>query len=380
MFKKKIYLKNQDPCAHAHRSGWPYAIYFLKKLHTKNGVIFESFLEKKFCWGSDFGDMRNHPTPYLEPWVGVFHVPDNIPEWFDTKQTPKEMFKNKLFIESLKYCKGFYCLSNYEKEILKQYTDLPINVLIHPTETPEIKFDIEKFIENKNKEIIQLGTFLRKLSSIYLLPTTKYKKSALGIIWRNLQQLKEEEQKLKLKVNLNNVKIYKFLSNEKYDEILSKNIAFMDLYDASANNAVIECIVRNTPLLINPLPSVKEYLGDNYPFYFDSLTEAAKKAEDIELIKKTVIYLENLKIKDKLTGEYFVTSIYNSDIYKNLKPNNLSLFKLSKRYLIEFIINIYIIINKIKRKIIKIILYTPTYYFNKIKTIFNSYIKKVFKK
>ncbi len=354
MFEKKIFLKKHDYCLYSHRSGLQYAIHSLKKLQIKNGVIFESFIEKKFVWGNDYGDMRNHPTAYLEPWVGIFHIPDNLPEWFNSKQTPKEIFENKFFIESLKYCKGFYCLSNYEKEILKQYTNIPINVLYHPTETPNVKFDIEKFIKNKDKEIIQLGTFLRKLSSIFLLPTIKYKKSALGITWKNLKQLKSEAESLNIKLNFNDVKIYDFLSNDKYDEILSKNIAFMDLYNASANNAVIECIVRNTPLLINPHPAVKEYLGDEYPFYFNSLEEAATKAEDIELIKKTVIYLENLKIKERLTGDAFMESVYNSLIYKNLEVENVNKLKLLNRYLNEFIIYIFIILNKIKRKIIKI--------------------------
>jgi hypothetical protein len=355
MFQKKIFLKKHDYSLYPHRSGWVYAVDYIRKLHSKNGVIFESFIEKKFVWGNDFGDMNNHPTPYLEPWVGVFHIPDNIPEWFDSKQTPKEIFKNKYFIESLKYCKGFYCLSNYEKEILKQYTNIPINVLYHPTEMPKVKFDFEKFIENENKEIIQLGIFLRKISSIFLLKTTKYKKSALGITWKNLIQLKKESESLNIKLNFNDVKIYKFLNNNKYDEILSKNIAFVDLYNASANNAVIECIVRNTPLLIKSHPAIKEYLGDDYPFYFNTLEEACEKAEDIELIKKTTVYLENLKIKERLTGDAFVESIYNSDIYKNLEVENIKVLKLLGRYLNELIIFIFININKIKRSIIKII-------------------------
>lgn len=362
MFTKKIYLINQDLNTHPHRSGWPYTTYYLKKLSSKKGVLLETFIEKKFVWGNDFGDMGNHPTAYFEPWVGVFHVPDDIPKWFDQNQTPREMFKNRFFVSSLKYCKGFYCLSNYEKEILEQYTSLPINVLIHPTETPKLKFDIEKFIKNENKEIIQLGTFLRKLSSIFLVPTTKYKKSALGIIWRNLKQLKQEAESLNIEINFNEVKIYKYLSNEKYDEILSKNIAFMDLYNASANNSVIECIVRNTPLLINPHEAVKEYLGEEYPFYFNSLEEATQKAEDLELITKTTKYLESLPIKEKLAGDYFINSFYNSPIYKNLEVDEISKLKIFSRYVNESIIFAFIVFNRIKRVIIKSILYIPTYY------------------
>ena len=48
---------------------------------------------------------------------------------------------------------------------------------------------------------------------------------------------------------------------------------FVDLFDASANNTVLECIVRNTPIIINKLDAVVEYLGDGYPLYYNELSE-----------------------------------------------------------------------------------------------------------
>ena len=64
------------------------------------------------------------------------------------------------------------------------------------------------------------------------------------------------------------------ISNADYDRLLSENIVFVELHDANANNAIIECIARATPLLINPLPAVVEYLGRDYPLYYSSLEEA----------------------------------------------------------------------------------------------------------
>jgi hypothetical protein len=45
----------------------------------------------------------------------------------------------------------------------------------------------------------------------------------------------------------------------------------MDLYDATSNNAIVECIIRNTPIIVNKLPGVVDYLGENYPLYFNIL-------------------------------------------------------------------------------------------------------------
>ena len=113
---RKIYIKDHNDSGFSHRSGWPYATSFLKKLHTNHGILFESFIEKKFVWGPNLGEGRNNPKSYLEPWVGVFHVPEQVPEWFNNKQIPKEIFQNKYFLESLPFCLGFYCLSEYEKK------------------------------------------------------------------------------------------------------------------------------------------------------------------------------------------------------------------------------------------------------------------------
>lgn len=97
-----------------------------------------------------------------------------------------------------------------------------------------------------------------------------------------------------------------------------KTLFFFDLYDASANNAIIECMARNTPILVNPLEPVVEYLGSEYPFYFNSLEEAAVKARDLDLVKRAHEYLVNYEGKQRLRGEYFKESIIRSDIYQSL--------------------------------------------------------------
>ncbi len=111
--------------------------------------------------------------------------------------------------------------------------------------------------------------------------------------------------------------VYPYLNNEEYDKVLSESICFMDLITSSANNAIIECMARNTPVLVNPLPAVVEYLGEGYPFYYTSLEDAAKKAQDIELIEKTSLYLNKMN-KKNISHEYFVESFLSSNIYKNL--------------------------------------------------------------
>jgi hypothetical protein len=110
-----------------------------------------------------------------------------------------------------------------------------------------------------------------------------------------------------------------YLPNDAYDRMLQENIVFLDLYDASANNAVVECIARATPLLVNRIPPVVEYLGADYPFYFDSLEEAAAKALDFDLVQRTHEYLLTCPTRARLSPTAFLAEFRASEVYQHLK-------------------------------------------------------------
>ena len=49
----------------------------------------------------------------------------------------------------------------------------------------------------------------------------------------------------------------------------------MPLLGGTANNAVLESISSNVPAFVSRLPSTEEYLGKEYPMFFDSLDEVS---------------------------------------------------------------------------------------------------------
>jgi hypothetical protein len=51
------------------------------------------------------------------------------------------------------------------------------------------------------------------------------------------------------------------------------SVVLTELFDASANNVIVECIARGTPIIVNRHPAVVEYLGDRYPLYFGDPSE-----------------------------------------------------------------------------------------------------------
>lgn len=293
-----------------HRSGWKYALNSLSALHDERGILVDGFIEKKFAWGNDMGDFFNKPQPYQTPWIGFIHCPPKIPKWFRYNLAPQSIFQTRLWQESSKYCKALFCLSEYHRQWLQQRLEIPIFNFFHPTEVPPLKFSFDKFLSNSQPKIVQIGWWLRKLHSIYYLPVHKIQKAILMPNTPGLQQLFQRERNIfHLQPDFDSVETIEYLSNEEYDLLLSQNLVYLDLYDASATNTIIECIVRHTPVLVNPLPAVREYLGENYPLYFRDREEAAKKAENFDLVAQTHQYLQNHPIQNELTSEKFCSTI-----------------------------------------------------------------------
>ncbi len=319
-YAKKINIKKlNNRVFPQHRSGWAYALDSLSPLHTDNGALLLGFIDAKFGWGNEPGESWNNPKPILEPWVGFFHSAVEYPNYkkYSRHMDKKSILHSDQWLASEKYCKGIFCLSKYQKDWLEKITTIPVEILLHPTEQTNIHFDFDSFEKNKDRKLIQIGITLRKVTSIYVIKP-HIKRAVLKVT--NEASLEQEANLLGLSIDYSSVEEISYLSEEDYDALLSKNIVFLDLWDTAASNTIIECIIRNTPVLVNPLPAVIEYLGIDYPFYFSNLEEAEKKADDYELIKKTNEYLKNLPIKEKLTGDYFLKSFAESEIYKNL-PN-----------------------------------------------------------
>lgn len=318
-YEKKIDLADQLTGFYGqHRSGWPYVLNLLASLHHPKGIKLDSFIERTFCW---------HPDgikPNLRPWIGFIHIPPNVPPWFQYEQANDSIFGTEAWKQSLPYCRGLFTLSGYHRKNLEKKLAIPLENLIFPTEIPDIKWTWEKFRANQEKKVIQVGWWLRKLHTIFQLPTQKYKKIFLRITHADLESLLKKEREILIKEGQFDDSMYKtaetitFLPNNQYDKLLAENIVIVNLYDSSANNTLIECLARNTPLLVNPIEPVIEYLGEDYPFYFSSLAEAGQKLEDLDLIYKTYRYLQNYPMKKKLSGKYFVESFVNSRIYKEL--------------------------------------------------------------
>jgi hypothetical protein len=317
MYKYNIFKfkPNYDVSFLEHRGGWK---YILDELSDNNFFSFESnidffdVMEKQFLWNTNF--VCNNK------WAGILHCTNITPPYLNNINLDI-MFQNPNFIKSLDNCVFIISLSSYlskylNKEIrCKLNKNIPIYTLTHPVLSKNIPlFNFDEFIKNDNKILIQIGQQLRKMSSIYLLNSiecTKYWLTGCKDFNKMNQLLEKEIEYLNIdKSKLNkNVKMYYTKTFEEYDELLCKNLVFVELFDAAANNTVLECIIRNTPIIINKIEGVVDYLGENYPLYYNHLDEVPALINS-QLILKAHLYLANMN-KQRFMIKTFLNDIFN---------------------------------------------------------------------
>lgn len=306
-----------------------FSLIFKSTKTPDNNNIFFDFIDREFGWDWWKWDKLNYENehvpntyevfPIEKKWCGIIHHPYKLNKkvWEDNLCV-SEYLDLEIWKKSIKNCSQLFVLSTYLKNKIMNspniisLNNIKISVIKHPTWLYKniIKFDFNKFLNNKEKKITMIGWSYRKFTSIYLINTT-IKKAWIGTTNnRSLNLLHREMIDMKISINLNDVELIKQLNDDEYNEYLSQNIVFIDFDCASANNAVIECITRNTPIIIRKHPAVIEYLGPNYPLYFEKLDDVNELC-NLDKIKKASIYLSNLN-KYNLNFTKFFIDLYNT--------------------------------------------------------------------
>ena len=305
----------------AHRHGWKYVIDNLSNnlcSYQSSLIKCDLYVDRTFHWNREVM-IEAGIIPYKTPWIGFIH---HTLYQDDSGYNCIQLLKCKEFIESLKVCKGLIVLSNYLKNNLLKMAEmngikLPVvHFMYHPTVLVD-KSKMWKYGKWKwgswNGEIIQIGSWMRDVKAIYDL---KYKKKFALIGKEMLPQYRSisfgdnAPTFDQLSDSNHPVKLIKHVNNDTYDEILSKYVVFLKLKDASAVNTILECISRNTPIVVNRLPAVEEYLGPKYPLYYNNLDDVPRLLKNKKLIVKANTYLKNMN-KDFLKIENFISTMKN---------------------------------------------------------------------
>jgi hypothetical protein len=301
-----------------HRSGWPYAIASLQRLADARGILVDDFIEQTFVY-------PDIASPHTEPWIGIVHHPPNMPSFMYRAHKLTAVFQSEPWKQSRPHLVGLIALSEYLATYLALTLDVPAFAVKHPTEIPEIFWDPARYERNADKHLIQVGWYLKNTRLVYQIPELRdHRKLRLlaaeehvrGYDWRVARYWKELGGRGE--VRSEGVRDQGRVTSYRYDCLLAENVVAIELFDSSANNVVIECIARNTPIIVNRHPAVVEYLTDGYPLYFSD----PREIPDL-LAKDRVLaaheYLAGLD-KSWLDGSFFRESV--GSILRHLQSAN----------------------------------------------------------
>lgn len=366
------YIK-QDSFRGLHRAGWQYAIDALYCYSGDHGVLLDTYVDRTFGWASNVLSSTS-VIPYTNRWIGFIH--HTFDEDF-SKNNCETLFSNSDFIDSLPLCCGIFCLTEYLCDLIREriaqkgFGNIIVESLHHPTIFTNLNFDMEEFLSNR--KIVNIGSWYRNPVTIHLLSNyLKDKNSPFSFaslkgkrmdsnfcpdsfkvfyneekgfhtednIWSKYfikyinfqsdsysknfyQKLKERNSDEGIEVKredvldfLESVEVLQELKNGEYDKLLSNSVVFLDLVDASTANTILECIVRETPLLLNRIPPTVELMGEGYPLFYSSIEEAAEVL-NFQNIQRAYEYMKTID-REKYRIDSFVESFLNSKIYQNI--------------------------------------------------------------
>lgn len=326
-----------QPCpAEQHYYGWSYIINNLKQQinPNPNGLKLHTWADS-FFWDSLSNQL---PTT---PWLGIIHSSINND---NNNFTVDRFLKSSQFLAAKDKCKGLISTTRHVALYLKNHIDIPIYHLTHPKKDISTKFNLKQYL--KSPKIIHNGATLRNFneffnfdtklkkviytvrdnpmlvqatnSNIDNFDTMYYMENNPDIVaggfntpekaWNhyNLHGHKENRPTRFYK-NLNNIEIYTGLvTEEKYIKRLTESIGFAFYYDCAASNLILEHIKSYTPLIVNKIPPIVEYLGFDYPLYLqDIINKPDRYLYDPEFLQECSDYLKKISKHKKFSQQNF---------------------------------------------------------------------------
>jgi hypothetical protein len=272
-------------------NGWKYALDSLSPITSERGILFDGFVDKRLSFGDDTGDRRNCFMPHEAPWIGVMHNPPTRPQGFSFGHSADELLVSAEWIAMAQTCRGLITLSEYHARWLRSNVSVPVKAVLHPFPNAPRTFMPQALRSGIQRRLVHIGSWLRNYRSFAEVYAPRYTKVITdpAHVWN----YREIGRQLQNTVNVGPLYRLAHLPPEAYRDLLCTSVAFLDLLDVSACNAILDCISHHTPLIIRPHPAVLEYLGSDYPLFYSSHEEAASLLENTAVLLEAHAYLES---------------------------------------------------------------------------------------
>jgi GR25 family glycosyltransferase involved in LPS biosynthesis len=304
--KKRIDFFDVEPHPGSYLKGfndngaWKTFREIIRSVQGDQTKVFFDFIDRDFGWDfsrnlSKINSLKNRE------YYGIMHYPYVLPKYLygQSSQTIHNIF-NYDFLTNFKtvFCLSEHLSNNIRQDRNIRQQQVNIETILHPSNMFDgvLEFNFDNFLDNNDKHLISLGGAFRKLNSIDKINLIDFKKGWLiGNSQYYLRNMKIECEEENYTIS-NETFFYKELEFKDYNRLLSNNLVFLHFIDSSASNSILECIARATPMFVNRNPAVVEYLGKDYPLYFDDLNfcETVINKKLYNLIYDAHLYLKQL--------------------------------------------------------------------------------------
>jgi len=294
-------LLNRVPVGESfHRSGWPYSMRHLFKLQdAKHGIQLDDFVEQTFLYRG-----KQRVAGYRWPWIGIFHHPPNAPDWFWDTQRLQYLMCQPSFMDSLPFLRGIIILSQYLADYMPRlFSGIPIRVVKHPCDRHVEQWSLAK--QQVKPRLLNFGWYLRDTQILTRIPDTGFDKIRLWPGAKNQKMYDELVQRHHGVGKYGMGEEMKYVPNDLFDYLLTSSVPVCGFMDCSAANGVLDCIARAAPVIVNRHDAVEEYLGKEYPLYYDQYSDIS------ELVKRAKDGHDYLMEMDRswLDGEFFAETV-----------------------------------------------------------------------
>lgn len=291
---KFSYIRNVEPESN-HYFGWGHIINKLRSeiILDENGIVLDTWIDR---FDSDQFNLLSNNL-----WIGITHFPPSSAR----AQNLDRLLESDMFRTTQKNCKLLLATSDHSTKYIRSKTKVPTQTLLHPKPDTGDYFDLDFYLAQPT--LRHSGFFARNIEKFIYFNS-------------NIRKVIYCDRPNRSKIYLNSLKnnqsiIFQdgYLQPEDYINIFTRSIGFSFYDDCSASTAILEHIMTHTPVLVNRIPPIEEYLGKDYPMYLDDLPKNADKLlMDRIFLQEVSDYLLIRSKKKELSVNYFI------DFFKNL--------------------------------------------------------------
>lgn len=239
--------------------------------------------------------LRTRALPEGRPWVGFLHALPDAPEaWRDllghTAEEVRRLFSTEQWRRARASCLGLATFSAWSATCWQDAAGLPLRHLPIPVAARTQKWSGEAFRAEPQKRLWQAGSGPQRRHAIDILDARGWSRIRICAGTRKDLEFHARERQLLLERHILSASqldsAQRLGRDEIPEDLLLSGVGLAHYYCSSVPETVLRCLETATPVLVNPVASVVECLGPDYPLYYRSYPEAeALLADDDTIIR-----------------------------------------------------------------------------------------------